>query len=62
MHEYGAVNVERTRREVERSVHGLCSMLESYITLSAGQQEKTLPRYLSRLRARHASLAAGVYK
>lgn len=50
MHAYGAVNVEKTRREVDKNVGELCNILESYKALSAARQEKLLPRYLSLLR------------
>ncbi len=52
VHAYGAVNVEKTRREVDKSVGELCNILESYKALSAARQEKLLPRYLSLLRVR----------
>jgi hypothetical protein len=42
--------VEKTRREVDKSVGELCNILESYKALSAARQEKLLPRYLSLLR------------
>jgi hypothetical protein len=60
VHAYGAVNVEKTRREVEKSVSELCNILESYKALSAARQEKLLPRYLSllRVRARRPFLAS----
>lgn len=59
LHAYGAVNVEKTRREVDKSVGELCNILESYKALSAARQEKLLPRYLSLLRDR-AQLSAQV--